>query len=384
MPRRSRSASPPRSPLRSALPEGEEGVVLHSGHGTIVARRLRGSSPFVEVGLKGGALVEEGPASKFAADGSADLRGNRSAALVAAFDSAPERRRVRRSVEAEAGSFRTTAPLFSVGEDFAPEAATASFPGQRRNLSPDAVMGQMLGQRVQGEHHAADTFGSPRRGRGTGQSYAPILTGCTTVPRSPRGAIHRDASPITGLGEKAAGSAAISNGPNGGCSENGSGEQPQLPEVSLKRMCKVALAAAMVASSPITFPGDRCEVFSPASDAVSPISLRPRVLRREGEYSPRRHRDLSPERTGTAAERRAGSPRSPRNPVHGLTGSLFRHGQCSPRSQKSSLVIGEQVKPSMSSAAGVDHFLQGQRRWKKTVAEAPMTGGASAALQWRG
>lgn len=393
LPRRGRSASPLRGAVRGAVPEGTE--VLLSGEGTAVPRRLRGNSPStVEGGLKGAVLVEEGSASLFAADGSADLRGNRSAALVATFDSAPARRRVRRSVEAEAGASRIAQPLYSVGEDFAPEAAAASFPTiPKKKLGPDAVMGQMFGQPVQGEHHLSDTFGTARRGRGTGQTHTPILSGSISAPRSPRAALHRDANPITGLGEKAAGVATMSNGDS---STNGSSsrQQPQLSAESLKRRCKAALAEAMEISSPsisspITFPGDRCEVFSPASDAVSPISLRPKLMRREGEFSPRRHspgrRDMSPERTGSGTERRAGSPRSPRtNLTVGLIGSLARNGQFSPRGSRSSLVVGSQAKPSMDSLAGVDNFLQGQGRWKKTVPEAPKTGGASAALQWRG
>jgi len=393
--RRSRSSSPARDThfrggtlfeASKATAEASSFSMLEAGGQPVGRRRIRSPSPPLPGHLRGVNVLEENVDS-----GKLQERGNhRDAVIVDTFNATSDRHRVRKGVAAEDGSRRMANPTWRAAEDFGPKAAEGSFPSHRGNLHPHEVMSQMLGAPVEGQHQQSDIFGSPRRHRGE-RSKAALLSGHDPSPRSPRCARINATNPITGLGELAA-VAAAKLSTNGSTNGNTNGNQKL---ETRKFVDKVAGALAMESAMPIMWPGDDCgdcPVDSPSS-AISPMSLRPRPVRKLGEFSPRRGkspsiRERSPspaaDTMGEAFSGRAGDPVGIRSPQHGIPGKLVGKGSCSPRDQKVSLVVENQAKPGTGTMSRADFFLQTQRPQKSAVPDAPWTGGASAALQWRG
>eukprot|EP00931_Biecheleriopsis_adriatica_P061110 TRINITY_DN36733_c0_g1_i1.p1 TRINITY_DN36733_c0_g1~~TRINITY_DN36733_c0_g1_i1.p1 ORF type:complete len:388 (-),score=43.01 TRINITY_DN36733_c0_g1_i1:84-1247(-) len=370
LPRRCRSASPPRLHMQggclfehepeqlvdSRVAGGYTRGNLDSGglltaEGIAAPRRIRAAAIGVQAQLKGAAV-----------DGATDeFTVSRSAREIRTFDSSTttrERVRVRQGVDAQAGSIRESAREWRIAEDLPPEAAAKTFPSQRRNLSPATSIGAIVegdaaGQRGASLHQDhADIFGNARPSRGNGRPRQALLTSGSQRSPSPRSPRIQVISPRE-----------TSENSNGQAGNNRSTKEQH-------SRCKVHLAEAMEASKPII-----CSEFFSGEDQKanrdSTLSeVYERRVRRQGEFA-------------SQQGQRVGSPRGLRSTEQGLQGPcLLRKGDFSPRDKPSNL-WGPTLTESQMPKGKVD-FLHGSHRWKHRVESAPKTGGVSAALQWRG
>jgi len=317
LPHRGRSASPPR--LAGCAPWIDDLPATHALEvdGVAIGRRLRGLSPVspLSEGMKGSIVLGATPRPYhteerccFTFDAPPDLGGTRT-------------RTVRRTAAA-----RNLSPTWTMGESFPPEAAQASFPSQRRNLSPDQ---SMLGPGLAGLTGVWGEKPVSRRMKGAPRKYQ--LGGTDPEPKIAK---QQAVMPISA---------------------------PTIRKPLAPRQSNEDAAKVMENSIPILWPGEVPFIPDPAEERWSPISCSANAISRVGEFSPS-------SRSREVTRDRAGSPR-PVSP--GIPGTLSRKGLCSPRDDKSTFLL---ENPDYS----------GIKRGKLRVATAPATGGVSAALQWRG